>query len=303
MKKSLGLLGIFVLAVSAEAAIAQRADANDSDLIETVLVLGTKQAYRGQFERLETPQMNLEIDEALLRQSGAQDLNQALDLSASVARQNNFGGLWNSPSNFLVNGFNAGRGFGGSRDISGIESVEVLKGPRAALFGRGEPGGTVNLVTKRPTFDEAGSIRIAASRFDSVRTDVDYETPLSNSVAVRLVGFYEDAESFRDTVDTRRMGASPSIAWQISDRSELVYEMEFSDQEVPFDRGIVALDDRLGAVSRSTFLGEPGDGPMKADVLGHQLEYRFSMSDDWSVRLGYNERETELEGLSTEPEL
>ena len=172
MKKSLGLLGVFVLAVSAEAAIAQRADANDSELIETVLVLGTKQAYRGQFERLETPQMNLEIDEALLRQSGAQDLNQALDLSASVARQNNFGGLWNSfavrgfvgdenlPSNYLVNGFNAGRGFGGSRDISGIESVEVLKGPRAALFGRGEPGGTVNLVTKRPTFDEAGSIRI-----------------------------------------------------------------------------------------------------------------------------------------------
>ena len=73
-----------------------------------------------------------------------------------------------------------------------------------------------------------------------MRTDVDYETPLSNSVAVRFVGFYEDAESFRDTVETRRMGASPSIAWQISDRSELVYEMEFSDQEVPFDRGIVA---------------------------------------------------------------
>ena len=315
MKKSLGLLGVFVLAVSAEAAIAQQADANDSDLIETVLVLGTKQAYRGQFERLETPQMNLEIDEALLRQSGAQDLNQALDLSASVARQNNFGGLWNSfavrgfvgdenlPSNYLVNGFNAGRGFGGSRDISGIESVEVLKGPRAALFGRGEPGGTVNLVTKRPTFNEAGSLRVAASRFDSVRTDVDYETPLSNRVAVRFVGFYEDAESFRDTVETRRMGASPSIAWQISDRSELVYEMEFSDQEVPFDRGIVAVDDRLGAVSRSTFFGEPGDGPMKADVLGHQLEYRFSMNDDWSVRLGYNGRDTELEGLSTEPEL
>ena len=50
----------------------------------------------------------------------------------------------------------------GLRDISGIESAEVLKGPRAALFG-GEPGGTANLVTKRPTFNEAGSLRIAAS--------------------------------------------------------------------------------------------------------------------------------------------
>ena len=73
---------------------------------------------------------------------GALNLNDALDLSASVARQNNFGGLWNAfairgfygdlnlPSGFLVNGFNAGRGFGGPRDLIGIESVEVLKGPR-----------------------------------------------------------------------------------------------------------------------------------------------------------------------------
>ena len=153
-----------MLAVSAEAANAQQADANDSDLIETVLVLGTKQAYRGQFERLETPQMNLEIDEALLRQSGAQDLNQALDLSASVARQNNFGGLWNSfavrgfvgdenlPSNYLVNGFNAGRGFGGSRDqglrcldeesqvVRLISSLNGLPLMKLAAYGLRPPG-------------------------------------------------------------------------------------------------------------------------------------------------------------------
>ena len=64
-----------------------------------------------------------------------------------------FSGDINLPSGFLVNGFNAGRGFGGPRDIVGIESVEVLKGPRGALFGRGEPGGTINLTTKRPEFE------------------------------------------------------------------------------------------------------------------------------------------------------
>ena len=42
---------------------------------------------------------------------------------------------------------------------------------------------------------------------------------------------------------------------------------------------------------------------MKAEVLGHQLEYSYSFSDEWSVRLGYNSRDTELEGFSTEPEL
>ena len=307
--------GLVALACVASVTAAEAQQSVEQGSIETVLVLGTKQAYRGQFELLETPQVDLELSQELLQQAGVLDLNQALDLSASVARQNNFGGLWNAfavrgfvgdenlPSNYLVNGFNAGRGFGGSRDLSGVESVEVLKGPRAALYGRGEPGGTINLVTKRPTFDESGSVEVAVGRFNALRTDVDYTTPLSSDLAIRLVGFYEDADSFRDTIETRRIGASPSIAWRVNDRSELIYEMEFSDQEVPFDRGVLAVNDQLGAISRTTFLGEPGDGPMKAEVLGHQLEYSYSFSDEWSVRLGYNSRDTELEGFSTEPEL
>ena len=307
--------GLVALACAASVTAAEAQQLVEQGSIETVLVLGTKQAYRGQFELLETPQVDLELSQELLQQAGVLDLNQALDLSASVARQNNFGGLWNAfavrgfvgdenlPSNYLVNGFNAGRGFGGSRDLSGVESVEVLKGPRAALYGRGEPGGTINLVTKRPTFDESGSVEVAVGRFNALRTDVDYTTPLSSDLAIRLVGFYEDADSFRDTIETRRIGASPSIAWRVNDRSELIYEMEFSDQEVPFDRGVLAVNDQLGAISRNTFLGEPGDGPMTAEVLGHQLEYSYIVSDEWSVRLGYNRRDTELEGFSTEPEL
>ncbi|MGB3469610.1 MAG: Plug domain-containing protein [Erythrobacter sp.] len=113
------------------------------------ILVTDRRAYRGDFEPLEVPQVDQVLDEELLRKANALDLNQALDLSASVARQNNFGGLWNSfsvrgfsgdinlPSGFLVNGFNAGRGFGGPRDLSGIEAVEVLKGPRSALYGRG----------------------------------------------------------------------------------------------------------------------------------------------------------------------
>ena len=77
----------------------------------------------------------------------------------------------------------------------------MLKGPRAALYGRGEPGGTVNLVTKRPTFKTAGELpplRRPVSR--PYRADVDWTAPLSDAVAVRLIGFAEDAGSFRDTV-------------------------------------------------------------------------------------------------------
>ncbi|MEL0656729.1 TonB-dependent siderophore receptor [Pseudoalteromonas issachenkonii] len=282
------------------------------DAIEKVTVVATRQAYQGNFSPLETPQSELKIDLEALENAGAVSLDQALDLSASVARQNNFGGLWNSfalrgfvgdenlPSNYLVNGFNAGRGFGGSRDLSGIESVEVLKGPRAALFGRGEPGGTVNLVTKRPTFDTAGEIKLSVGSFDTYRADVDYTTPLNDDVAIRLVGFYEDAESFRDTIETTKQGFSPSIVWNINDSSQLIYELEYSDQEVPFDRGVLAIDGELGLIPESRFLGEPGDGPIEADVLGHQLEYIHDFDDNWSILLGANYRDTSMEGFATE---
>ena len=201
--------------VAADEQVASQNIDQDS-AIETLSIVGSRQAYQGNFSPLETPQSELKINSEALTNAGAIDLNQALDLSASVARQNNFGGLWNSfalrgfvgdenlPSNYLVNGFNAGRGFGGSRDLSGIESVEVLKGPRAALFGRGEPGGTVNLVTKRPTFDTTGEIKISAGSYDTYRADIDYTTPLTDDVAVRLVGFYENAGSFRDTIARKR---------------------------------------------------------------------------------------------------
>jgi len=290
---------------------AESAD-NDSADIEVVSVVGNRQAYQGDFTRLETPQAELRLDAEALTNFGAIELTQALDLSASVARQNNFGGLWNSfairgfvgdenlPSTYLVNGFNAGRGFGGPRDLSGIESVEVLKGPRAALFGRGEPGGTINLVTKRPTFETEGEVRLSLGSFSTYRTDIDYTTPLSDKVAVRLVGFYEDAESFRDTIETKKQGLTPSIAIRFNDKSHLSYELEYSHQEIPFDRGITAVNGDLDVLPDSRFLGEPGDGPIETDVLGHQLEFQHDFSDDWHGLIGLNYRDTSLEGFATE---
>ncbi|MDG1207360.1 MAG: TonB-dependent siderophore receptor [Pseudomonadales bacterium] len=297
------------IGLGSASAIAQSAGA---DSIEEVVVIGTKKAYQGDFTVLETPQADLRIDSQTLRNAGAFDLVQALDLSASVARQNNFGGLWNSfairgfvgdenlPSNYLVNGFNAGRGFGGARDLSGIESVEVLKGPRAALFGRGEPGGTVNLVTKRPTFETASEITLSAGSYSTYRVDFDYTTPLSDDVAIRIVGAYEDAESFRDEIETEKQLLSPSLTWRISDQSQFFYEMEYSDQQTPFDRGVIAINDEVGLIPESRFLGEPSYGPIDADVLGHQLEFQHDFNDDWSGLVGYNYRDTSLEGLASE---
>lgn len=283
--------------------------------VEEVVVTAQRQAYRGDVPIADTPQSISVIDVGLLEDVGLTRLQDALDLSASVARQNNFGGLWdafavrgfagdeNNPSGYLVNGFNAGRGFGGPRDASGIERIEVLKGPNAALYGRGEPGGSVNLVTKRPSFAAAGNVGLTYGSFGLKRADVDWNQPLGGAVAVRAVGFYEDAGSFRDTLETTRYGANPSLLWRLGDATSLTYELEVARHEIPFDRGVVAPGGVLGVLPDDRFLGEPGDGPLVAEALGHQLQLQHAFGADWTLLLGVGWRETDLQGFSTEAEL
>ncbi len=299
----------FALPVAAQTTQAD----DDENVVEEVFVVGNRRAYQGNFDNLEKPSADQTIAEDLLREVGAINLNHALDLSASVARQNNFGGLWNSfsvrgfsgdinlPSGFLVNGFNAGRGFAGPRDLVGIESVEVLKGPRSALFGRGEPGGTVNLVTKRPEFETAGDFRATYGRWNQVRFEGDVQSTAGSNdqVGLRIVGFHEDAESFRDTVETARIGLYPSITWDISEATSVTYELEYTEQEIPMDRGVAYSED-FGFTPRETFVGEPGDGPIETRVLGHQLEAQHNFSDNWSLLAGLGYRDTSLEGDASE---
>lgn len=73
---------------------------------ETIFVVGDRQAYKGNFDPLEVPAADLTIDAELLADAGALNLSDALDLSAAVARQNNFGELWNA---FSIRGFASAR--------------------------------------------------------------------------------------------------------------------------------------------------------------------------------------------------
>ena len=140
-------------------AIAQAPAAESSDIVVT----GLKRQYFGDTPVKEIPQAVQFLEGELLDDLNITRLDTALELASGVSKQNNFGGLWDSfairgfagdenfPSGFLVNGFNGGRGYGGPRDASNVERIEVLKGPNSALFGRGEPGGTINIVSKKPT--------------------------------------------------------------------------------------------------------------------------------------------------------
>jgi iron complex outermembrane receptor protein len=248
----------------------------------------------------------------LLSDAGVTDLSGALDLSSGISRQNNFGGLWNSysmrgftgdpnfGSDYMVNGFNSSRGYNGLRDGANTNTVEVLKGPSSALYGRGEPGGTVNITTKKPLFQPAQTIEVSAGSFNTWRTAVDLTGPVGESFAYRLNAAFEDGDSFRDTVHSQHYLVSPSFVWLLSDRTTLSYEVEAVQQKAPFDRGVLAVNNQLGVVPVSRFLGEPGDGDMTIRSLGHQIFLQHDFNDDWSLQTGLSYRKSSLTGYSTE---
>ena len=318
-KRSALVLGVALLALDTSvpllAAEAVQTDSTGLNNDIERLSIHYRQAYRGNVPATELPQAITVLDEQLIKDTGLTRFQDLLDYSASVARQNNGGGLWDSfslrgfpgnenmPSGYLINGFNGGRGFSGHRDLSNVAYVEILKGPGSALYGRSEPGGTVNIVTKKPQYEAQGYLKASSGSFDQYRLEGDFTSGLTDTLAFRINGAWQEHDSFRDYVFSDKKIVTPSLRWQLSDRSSLLYEVEYLRQEQLFDRGVVVLNNDFNTVPRSRYLGEPNDGPTKVDATGHQLTYEYELNEDWSLTAGYNYRDSSLNGYSSDAEL
>ncbi|PPV06835.1 ferrichrome-iron receptor 3 [Xanthomonas bromi] len=253
------------------------------------------------------------LDRTLLDDAGITDLAGALELASGITKANNLGGLWDSysvrgftgdpnfSSDYMVNGFNASRGYNGLRDAANTQSIEVIKGPASALYGRGEPGGAINIVTKKPLFQPQNSLDVSAGRFDNYRAAVDSTGPLSENVAYRLNAMHKDQHSFRDTVDSDNTLLAPSLLWMPTPDTTVSYELEAVRLHTPFDRGVTAINGDANRLPASRFLGEPRDGDIDLHSTGHQLFVVHGLNATWSLQGGASYRDSGMRGFSTEP--
>lgn len=288
--------------------------AQQNEKIEKISIT-YKQAYRGDIPQKQMPQAIETINSAVLNQKGITQLQDALDFSASISRKNNSGALWDSfsirglsgnesmPSGYLINGFSGGRGFSGPRDVSNIDYIEVLKGPGSALYGRSEPGGTVNIVTKKPQFESQGTLKLSLASDNFSRVEGDYTQGINNTTAFRINGAWQDSDSYRDEVYTHKKVITPSIFHQINSSTSLTYEFEYVDLAQLFDRGIVVLNNNFNTVPSSRYLGNPHDGDTQVYSRGHQVTLNHDINDEWSLVLGANYRSSALTGFSSDAEL
>ncbi|GGQ16475.1 TonB-dependent siderophore receptor [Shewanella litoralis] len=298
--------------VLAQDNITQTSDVQDD--IERIEVKRLWQPYRGNVPLIDTPQAVDRINADTIKNEGITHFMDALDFSPSIVRQNNSGGMFdsfavrgfsgdeNNPTGTLVNGFNS-RGYTGNRNTANIETIEVMKGPGSALYGQGEPGGTVNIITKKPQFEEQGYIQGTLGSYDKKQIEFDHTKGLTDDVAYRINGFYEDSDTYRDSVDIESLNLSPSILWNISDVTSLSYEMEVVEQSKALDRGVYVLDNDFDSVDSADFYGDTRDGAHKVKALGHQLLLNHQLNNHWSLLAGLAYRDSSFKGQSSDTEL
>ena len=295
---------------------AQQASAPDpADQVVDIVVTGSRQANASinglAVDPLLLPQNVRLLDDTLIDHTGFTDLSQLFDLAGGMSRQNSFGGAWdayairgfsgdiNQGPDLLVNRFGANRGFNARRDVATVESFQVLKGPASALSGKGEPGGSINIVTKAPLDHVHAGGEFGYASFDTWRGDFDLGGPVAGGVATRVIGVYQDGGSFRDFVHNDRLLLAPSLGWRVNDRVRLLYQLEYNLVHFTHDRGLVAVGGDGRALPRSRFLGEPDDGPMTQRTSQHQATGYVDLGTGIALEGGLQYREGSLTGQST----
>ena len=171
-----------------------------------------------------------------------------------------------------------------------IERIEILKGPASVLFGQGTVGGTVNYVTKQPLDEPFYWVEFSAGNYNLYSGALDFSAPLNEekSVAYRLNGVVRTSESFVDSYDKQEYQIAPVLTWEISDRTKVTFEADYSQVNTPFDAGLPVVGtiepNPNGEIPRDRFVGEPDNDDSQNSVfrIGYDLEHEFN--DDWRFK-------------------
>ncbi|RJL00787.1 TonB-dependent siderophore receptor [Enterobacter chuandaensis] len=258
--------------------------------------LNTSTATLTNMPMLDIPQVVNTVSDKVLEDQHATTLDEALYNVSNVVQTNTLGGTQDA---FVRRGFGANRD--GSVMTNGLrtvlprsfnaatERVEVLKGPASTLYGILDPGGLINVVTKRPEKTFGGSISATSSSFGGGTGQVDVTGPIDGTrLAYRLTGEYQDEDYWRNFGNERSTFIAPSLTW-FGDDATVTVLYSHRDYKTPFDRGtIFDLNTKKAVdVDRKTRFDEPfnvTDG--QSDLAQLNAEYR--LNSQWTAKFDYS---------------
>ncbi|QNN76871.1 TonB-dependent siderophore receptor [Pseudoxanthomonas mexicana] len=289
---SRALYGAPLALVLSTNALAQQATAQDATTLDGIEVVGDKDAYQvlriSSATKTDTPLRDVPqsvtvISQGLIRDQAMQNMGDVVRYvpgvqmaqgeghrDAPILRGNT------STADFFIDGLRDDVQY--YRDLYNVERVEVLKGPGGMIFGRDASGGLINRVTKQADWSNARNLGLTVGSWDSYRVTGDVDQALNDSVAVRVTGFYEDSDSFRDEVTLERWAVNPTLTWRLSDDTQLEVGYEHFEDDRVTDRGVPSYLGRPLRIDEATFFGSAELSPTWAeiDALTARVRHEFS---------------------------
>ncbi|WP_240612418.1 TonB-dependent siderophore receptor [Salinicola lusitanus] len=234
-----------------------------------------------------------QVSARMLEDIGADSLTDAMGYVNGITQGNTMGG---TEASFIKRGF--GSNSDGSILRDGIrqprntfplfttERIEVLKGPSSFRYGIQEPGGVVNIVSKKPQYAWARTISGKGTSFGGGDASVDVTGPLGDSgAAFRFIVGQQDEDYWRDFGSHRQTVVAPSLSWE-DDDTRLWFAYEYRDYDLTLDRGTAFVDGDPVDVPRKRRFDEPW-----SRVTGHDQSFTARWEQDlssaWTSRLSY----------------
>ena len=250
------------------------------------------------------------LDTATIEQTGFRGLDSLLQATTSVTGQ---GGDGNAFNDFLLRGFantpvyrngiNDSLGDRPARSLANVDYIEVLKGPYGALYGPGEPGGSINIVTKRPRSEFATELQLGFGSYSDMMIGVDTTGPVpgAGNLDFRLIAQTNQSDTFRNFVTDEHVFVNPLLSWRASPDVRFDASFEYVANDRRFDNGLPAIGGELTLPS-SRFLGEPDAGPGRIDSYTFQLATLIDLPARWQLELSLNGQRADVAGNSVEPD-
>lgn len=201
-----------------------------------------------------------------------------------------------------IDGLKLEQGAWVSQESFGVERIEVLKGPASVNFGLVQPGGMVNMVSKRPradAFNQLG-ITLASDGFRQATFDLGRALSDNGKAAFRINGLAMNSDDPTDFVYFKNRYIAPSLSLDLGANTDFTLLSSYSSREYLRQQGLsptgTLRPNSNGAIARGRFAGEPGIGPYQADQyrIGYALAHRFESG--WKVRQHFRVQDYDMDG-------
>ena len=152
----------------------------------------------------------------------------------------------------------------GSPPTVAFDSIELVRGPASVLYGQDQPGGFLNMITKKPSASAAGVVSVTESRYDGdgisigkdpgIVSDLDFTGPLNSShtLLYRLVAEDVNTNSFRHDVFQHSWYVAPSLSWVPTESTSVTLAVEVSHRESSLDDFLVAPQNNVHLIASPT---------------------------------------------------